>query len=190
MEKTNDGRIIEKRVKINKYFLKSILINYKKQRSLTWKDLAKKFGISEYTISHDWFKEHSTIPINHFKKLLRLNKIKFTDLKDKVKIMEPFWGQKANRKSKCILLSFPDINSEEYAEFYGIMLGDGCIYSDMSGFCISGNSVLDKIYYKEYLNNLIVSLFNVNPKIYYSKNIKSVRCVVYNQKIAKFLDLH
>ena len=56
MEKTNDGRIIEKRVKINKYFLKSILINYKKQRSLTWKDLAKKFGISEYTISHDWFK--------------------------------------------------------------------------------------------------------------------------------------
>jgi len=84
-------------------------------------------------------------------------------------------------------ITFPDIKTVEFAEFYGILLGDGCIYSNLNGICISGNSILDKDYIENYVAGLIKSLFNINPKIYFSKKEKSIRCVIYNRDIVRFL---
>ena len=84
-------------------------------------------------------------------------------------------------------ITIPKINSSLFAEFYGIMLGDGCVYSNLNGICISGNSILDNHYYNFYLSRMIQELFNVKPHIYYTKNTKSIRCAIYSQEIAKFL---
>ena len=67
------------------------------------------------------------------------------------------------------------------------MLGDGCIYSNLSGICISGHSILDKDYLENYVNNLILDLFKIKPKFYYSKKQKALRCILYSKKVVLFL---
>jgi intein/homing endonuclease len=83
-------------------------------------------------------------------------------------------------------IKIPNINTTEFAEFYGIMLGDGCIYSNMSGICVAGHSVLDYMYHKNRLGLLIRILFGIEPKYYYSKDQKLIRTVVYSREVAKF----
>ncbi len=80
-----------------------------------------------------------------------------------------------------------NINSKEFAEFYGIMLGDGCIYSNLSGICISGHITLDEKYHKEKIGKLISHLFDIKPKFYYSKDQKLLRTVIYSKEIVLFL---
>jgi len=80
-----------------------------------------------------------------------------------------------------------ETTSVDFAEFYGALLGDGCVYSNLNGVCISGNSELDKDYLEKYISNLIKKIFNITPKIYYSKNENSIRCLIYNRNIARFM---
>lgn len=84
-------------------------------------------------------------------------------------------------------MKLPNINSSEFAEFYGIMLGDGCVYSNLNGVCISGNSQLDHLYLRVYVKELIRKLFDIEPRIYYSKKEKSIRCIIYNRDVSRFL---
>ena len=51
-----------------------------------------------------------------------------------------------------------------------------------------GNSILDKDYLEVYVSNLIEKIFNIKPKIYYSKKKKAIRCIIYNREIARFLE--
>jgi DNA-binding transcriptional regulator WhiA len=88
--------------------------------------------------------------------------------------------------SKEIIL--PQINNPKFAEFYGIMLGDGCLYSNLYGICISGHKILDEEYHVKYLNQLSIELFGIKPKIYYSKKTKSIRTVIYSKRVALFLN--
>ena len=83
-------------------------------------------------------------------------------------------------------INLPNLNTEAFAEFYGIMLGDGCVYSNLSGICISGDSVLDEEYHKLRLTKLISFLYGVYPKIYYSKNQQSIRTIIYSKELAQF----
>ncbi len=185
----NDRRFIEKRVKINSKLLNSILVDIKDYHKLTGVSLANKLGISEHSIRHGWLRKGNTIPSSIFKKLMVLHPTwDYRKIKEKITILEPFWGQKIGVKSKIErLVKLPDHNKKEFAEFYGIMLGDGCIYSNLSGFCISSNSVLDKEYIESYVSKLILNLFGIKPKIYYSKQAKAIRCVIYSKKIANYL---
>jgi len=66
-------------------------------------------------------------------------------------------------------------------------LGDGCIFSNKMGICISGNSLLDKNYIEDYICPLIQRLFQIKPKIYYSNQSNSIRCVVYSKKLSEIL---
>ncbi len=84
-------------------------------------------------------------------------------------------------------IKLPSTTSEEFAEFYGAMIGDGCVYGDLVGFCITCNGVLDEWYVTNYLKNLCVSLFNIHPKIYYAKNEQVVRLVINSVEITRFL---
>jgi len=185
MNKTTDGRIIDRRVEINKQELKSIIVHIKENKNLTWKELANKLGVVEHTLKHDWINKNNTIPLSVFKKLLKMSDLSFSDFKNKIKIKSVFWGQRLGKKVKKVKL--PDQNSKEFAEFYGIMLGDGCVNSDLKGFVITGDKILEKRYYEEYLSNLVNKLFGIKPKIIYSKNTRVIRLVIYSRTICDFL---
>jgi len=82
----------------------------------------------------------------------------------------------------------PDINSEEFAEFYGIMLGDGCVYSNLTGICVSCDSLMDREYIMEYVPQLIEKLFGFSPKLYpyYDEN-RAIRCILYSKELTIFM---
>lgn len=189
MNRTSNGRFIDHRVKIDKDLLKKSLLEIKKFNNFTWQNLADQFNLCEYSIRHDWIKKGNTIPLSVFKSLIKIHPtLRFDDFKNQIRILKPFWGQKNGNKSSLEdKIIFPDVKSKDFAEFYGIMLGDGCVYADMSGFCISSDSLVDQQYNKEYISKLIFKLFGIKPKIYYSKTDRSMKCVIYSKKITNFI---
>jgi|TARA_Y100000310_G_scaffold243188_1_gene247624 hypothetical protein len=188
MNKTKDGRFIEKRVKIDKKLLRKIMLEIKSSKNYTWKRLSKELKIGEHMIRVDYLKKDRTIPLSMFNQLILLHKsLSFEKIKKNIQILNPFWGQKTREKNFKKDISFPNINSKEFAEFYGIMLGDGCIYSNLDGFCITGHKILEKEYYRNYLKNLIENLFSDAPKFSVSKEHNVIRCYLYSKQISSFL---
>ncbi|MBL7206641.1 MAG: hypothetical protein ISS36_03515 [Candidatus Aenigmarchaeota archaeon] len=184
LKKTLDGRFVEKRVKISSSLLQRIILDTKKHNEFTWNSFANYLGISTYTLRHDYLKGINTLPLSTLHKIININsELEWKIIKEKIKIINPFWGQKIIKYKN---VNFPDTFSEKFAEFYGIMLGDGCIYSNISGFCITCDAVLDKPF-MEYVKLLIIDLFGIEPKLYYSRNERVVRCVVYSQELVRFL---
>ena len=188
MNKTSDGRFVDKRVVIDKGLLKNIIYCIKIEKNINWKEFSKLLKISEQTIRHDWIHKN-TIPLKKFKLLINLSKnYTFNSFKDKIKIKEPFWGQRLKEgviKTKKVKI--PDKNNEKFAEFYGILLGDGCVFSNLNGFAISADKILDKNYVTVYINKLIFDLFEVYPSFYFSKKHRSLNCFLYSRILARYL---
>ncbi len=82
-------------------------------------------------------------------------------------------------------IKYPKITTEDFAEFYGALMGDGCIYQSGNTICISGNSKLD-VQYMYYLAKIANSLFGVFPHIYFSKNENAIRLIINNTELCKF----
>ena len=184
MNKTKDGRIIETRVRIDKEILKKLILEVKDSKKLTWKKFSDNLGVGEQMIKHDWVNKNDTLPLSIFHKLLKMRKKSLSDFRGKVEIKKPFWGQGINKGKK---VTIPNVNTEKFAEFYGIMLGDGCIFSDMKGIAITGDKILEKDYYERYLFNLIKDLFDSKPKVFYEKDNRGVRIIFYSRKVCNFL---
>ena len=189
MEKTKDGRIVDKRVLINKIILKNIILKIKNKNNWSWKQFANKLNVSTQILSHGWLIKNSTMPLNIFKKIISLdNSLNKEELMKKIKILEPFWGQKLEQGvDKTKIINFPDIHNSKFAEFYGILLGDGCLFSTLKGFSISGDKILDKDYFINYIGKLIKELFGVYPLFYYSKNTRSLTCILYRKKAVEYI---
>ncbi len=185
MLRTKDGRFIEKRVSIPLPQLKKIILEVKKNNKYTWKEFSQALGVSEDTIRINWYIKGRSIPFSLFEKLLSLSSLNKEDIT--FSILDPFLGQKNGIKSQIEAKIFlPQVNDKAFAEFLGIMSGDGCLYSNLSGICISGHKILDEQYYKKYLSELIVSLFRIRPHFYYSQEQNEIRCVIYSKKLALF----
>jgi hypothetical protein len=189
MERTSDGRILDKRVIINKKILKQILLNIKLKKQLSWKSFAIQLGVCEQTLSHDWLTKESTIPLELFEKVIKMDEeMDKSKIIKNIKIIEPFWGQKIiNGKDKSKNIKIPDKNSEDLAEFYGIMLGDGCLFSDLKALAITADQILENDYFRNYLDKLIYNLFKLHPKFYPDKNTRAIRCVLYSKNVVKYL---
>jgi len=186
MKKTEDGRFIETRIQASPEELQRIILGIKLRENYTWQEFASVLGVSKDTLRIGFYIKNQTLPLSVYTTLLSLNK----DPKIKVitKEYKPFWGQSKGKKSPLeSKLLIPDINNPLFAEFLGIMAGDGCIYANLSGICVSGHKTQDFIYYSHYLCKLIVSLFGITPRLYLSKDQNEIRCVVYSKKIALFL---
>jgi len=183
--KTPDGRYIDKRVKIDKEFLHQIISEIKDFRNFNWKNLSDNLEISKSSIN-DWMTREATIPLSIFRRLISMHPtLDYNDIKTKLVFLEPFWGQKINKFH--LPVKIPKTNDCRFAEFYGILLGDGCIYSNLTGLCISGDSLYDLCYIKNYVSPLVENLFGVEPKIYISKRERAVRCVLYSKIISRYL---
>lgn len=83
--------------------------------------------------------------------------------------------------------------NEFFCEFYGALLGDGCIskFQDFEGtkrtiICISGNKMLDSDYL-QYLKSKLKSEFNINSYFYKYKNRNMCLLTIKNKKFSLFL---
>ena len=85
------------------------------------------------------------------------------------------------------------IQNNKFLEFYGILMGDGCLSkytvgnSEKKIICITCNAIKDKAYVEKYVNNLIITLFKTKPKIRIRKD-NTIELKVYNKQIFEFLN--
>ncbi len=189
MKRTVDGRIIGKRVIIAKKLLKKILLDIKISNHFSWKKFANLLGVSEQTLRHEWLKDKSTVPYELFRKVLSMDrKINQKKIMNKIKFIEPFWGQKlAGGENKSKKINFPNKSRADFAEFYGIMLGDGCLFSDLKGLSITADRILEKDYFSKHVSHLIERLFGLTPKFYLTKGTRTIRCVLYSKNVVEYL---
>jgi intein/homing endonuclease len=74
----------------------------------------------------------------------------------------------------------------DFAEFIGIMLGDGNIYKNAIRITISS----EEQEFKKHIEKLFKTLFGIKPKIYHSKISKSLSLYVYSKKLRMLLEKH
>ena len=74
----------------------------------------------------------------------------------------------------------------DYAEFIGIMLGDGNIHRNTMRITISS----EEQEFKEHIKKLFKKLFGIEPKVYKSKISKSVSIYVNNKELRVLLEKH
>lgn len=81
----------------------------------------------------------------------------------------------------------PDVPTPEFAEFVGILLGDGYVSNLNRQICISMDGVLDKEYVIKIVRNHFVNLFGKDPCIHYPKTKRNVKCFIFSKEISTFL---
>lgn len=180
MNRTTDGRFKDERAIVESNNLQIVLEDIKSEKSWTWKEFGDSFGVSAHTLRHDWRKDADSIPLSVAQKLDEMSKI---DLDFKTK--SAWHGQKKGGRKSGMRGNIPSWNVE-FAELYGALLGDGCVYSNFNSFCITGNADLDEEYIG-YLSDLCNSVFNIDPKIHFQSEETVVRLTLNSRKIARFL---
>lgn len=157
---------------------KEILLFFKSKLGLTWRKLAKVLGINKSMI-YFYLSGSSKIPFVHILKLCEVSGVSLNTFQDlphsKVKHCGP----------NTFLV--PDTNSEKFAEFIGILLGDGCIYSNKESICVTGDKLLDREYFERHLNKLISELFSVDYYNYLCKKSRGIHCVINSKSLVEFL---
>lgn len=196
-------------IKKQKIFFQEIL----KTKKLSLRALSKKLNIN-YSNLKRFARGENSIPQDVFDKLMKRSKRKKYWLK-RIEHKSRYWGQsKAGKKwvlnitkkdlikKMEIVRSFRTIKkarfniNKNFYEFYGIMLGDGCISkfkkkgnnSFTYTIHISGHKLLDYSYHKDYIKPLIKNVFDKNCYIYRYRKNNSMYLRVISKEIA--LKLH
>lgn len=192
------GQLIrDERVTLPKSVQKELVEAAKRESNLTWKELSKKFNVSETTISEVWRKGKSTIPKTHFDSLINIvhksNKNKFYK---ECKVLSKNWGQIKGGKAAITRIrpinykySLEQMRSKirtvQFAELIGIILGDGNI--NPKGVRIS-LEYPQELKYAQHVSKLVVSLYDFEPKINIYKR-KDLRVNINSIHFAKLLRL-
>lgn len=181
MNRTEDGRFSEDRAVFESTNIGSVIDEVKDKQGWTWEEFADRFGVSAYTVRQSWRNEADSIPFSVADKLLELS-----DRDVSVSSKSAWHGQRKGGSRSNLRGKVPEQMSVEVAELYGALLGDGCLYSNLNGFCITGNMDLDQQYIK-YLQELSVSLFGTEPNIHFQEEESVVRLILNSRKVAAYL---
>ncbi|MFB6158422.1 MAG: hypothetical protein ABEJ95_02045 [Candidatus Nanohalobium sp.] len=181
MNRTSDGRFKEDRAVFESADIGSVIEDVKNDKGWTWRYFAQRFDISTYTARQGWRNEADSIPLFAAEKLQEMSEMDLSIQTLSLWHGQRKGGSKSKRRGKT-----PDNWNVELAELYGALLGDGCLYSNMNGFCITGNAELDEEYIR-YLGKLCVSIFNIEPKIYFQSEENVVRLILNSRKVAAYL---
>jgi len=93
MIRTKNGRFITERVRIDAKTISKVLSDIKKNKKLTWKELAHYFNVSEHVVRYEWRHAKTTIPMPVVKKLEKFGKRRLYG-----KVMPVWWGQKIDNR--------------------------------------------------------------------------------------------
>jgi len=184
------------RLKFVKGKQKELINDFRIKNKLSWKGLCDLFDV-KYGKLIAYFNETSLIDESIYNLFDSEEKYK----KFIVERKEGSWGMKRggrNSKGNTKKICFPK-DSKEFAEFYGIMLGDGnshktAFYNskeDKRGtymIRIVGDSVLDENYLKNYVKPLIEDLFKINVRIGEFKKSNAMYLECHSSELVHFLD--
>ena len=181
--------IIDRRLLFKRGLQRKFIETIKEGSNKLWVELAKELGIHVHTLRVDWCTEKMTLPYKKAKNLLSLYPFKSWDyiLKNYVKkILEPKWGQILSGSKSLKDINYPK-QSELFAEFLGIALGDG--HLDKKEFTLAG--YLYEKEHMDYAEKLIKNLFNLDSKRFIgSFNKNSTYLDVYSKRLVDFLLKH
>ena len=157
---------------------KAILTFFKLKLDFTWSQIANLLGVNRSMIFF-YLSGVSKMPFAHITKLCSSTGVS----------LEKFSTLPRTQIACCESNTFlvPDVNSEKFAEFIGILLGDGCIYSNKQSVCIAGDKLLDRDYFENHLNKLIFDLFSVRQHNYFCKKNRGMHCVINSKSLVNFL---
>jgi len=183
--------IAGKRLKFKTGLQAKFIRKIKEKSNLAWKPLANEAGVSDYTLRIDWLEEKSTIPYSIAAELLKKYPFaNFNEIKSEwvEKILPAHWGQKiggskAKESKNRKKISIP-AKSEELAEIFGAILGDG--HLDKRELTIT--SAFHEKRHLLYLKEKLKELFGVDSKVFIShtnKNVVILDC--YSTELVKFL---
>lgn len=179
------------RIWLEKGKQKELLEKEREKLGLTWGEFADKLGIKFGKLNSIHYEE-VCIDENIFNKLgLKKDYEKFI-----VQKLPEGWGQ--IKGGKLSSGSTKDIKipekSEELAELWGILLGDGHI-EKIQGYKkgvyhikVTGHSVLDKYYLINFVKPLIDKLFDVSSRIFPSKLNQALNIIADSRKIVDFFE--
>lgn len=177
----------------------SELINLVKKK-FTWPELSKKLSISENYLRNELRKEQRLLSEKTYNELCAL--INKTFDKFIIKKLNDNWGKiKGGKisKGKTKEITIPK-DSEELAEFYGAMLGDGNSYRKkyyesrnnkrgVYAIRIVGDSRLDKEYLLNYIKPIIENLFKVKVIVKFYTNKNAMHLESHGTKLIEFLEI-
>lgn len=151
---------------------------FKEKLFFTWAELAKCLGVNRGMIFL-YLNDTCRLPLIRLKELCKISGLS----------LDEFGELKVTSLKHCGngQIKLPSLYSTRLAEFCGILLGDGCIYSGNKAICISGHKIHDKLFLEKHIADMIYRLFGKYPSFYYDKRRNSLRCVVYSKKAADFL---
>lgn len=179
------------RIWLEKGKQKELLERERQKINLTWKEFAEKLEIKFGKLNSIHYEE-VCIEEEIFNKLsLSLEYKKFI-----VQKLQEGWGRiKGGKLSSGSTkeIKIPE-KSEELAELWGIMLGDGNINKTQDyklgvyNINITGHSILDKDYLLKFVKPLGEKLFGIKSRDYYSKFAKALHIYFDSRKIVDFFE--
>lgn len=182
------------RVKFLRNKQKELILNFKKEKGYGWSAYANFLGISTASLL-SWKNEELLIPLSAYLKLDPTKRYeKYIE-----EIREDNWGQViAGKKSKGNTkeIKTPSFN-KRLAEFTGIMLGDGNIFSyrkrtkertiSVHEVSICGNLKDETEYLKEFVLPLCKELFGIKPRIKNHEKNNEILIVMSSVRLVEFL---
>jgi len=161
------------RIKLKKGYQKRLILKAKK--NLTWKRLGELSQINKDYLRRDLLNERVLLSEKDYRELSKIAKIDYDEFI--LKTMNDNWGQvkggeKSLKEEKLLITK----KSKELAEFIGIMLGDGNIWTKKYYYYITvvGDSEKDKGYLLDYVNPLFKKLFKKEMYSYKHKSKKEL----------------
>lgn len=179
------------KIQLEKGKQRELLKKEKELRNLSWNDLSNELDIKFGRLKSYYYEETLLDELTFNKLSLSKDYKKFiiSKLKDN-------WGQSLGGKvspGNLKDIKIPE-KSEELAELWGILLGDGNIQRKSSykigvyNIKVTGHSILDRDYLINFVKPLIEKLFNVRVRVYKSKNCKAINIVADGRKLVDFFE--
>lgn len=182
------------RLKFTTNIQKQIIESFRKENNLTWAKYAELLEVNPNTLK-DWWREKRLLPMNTYEKLDPYKKFE----KYLVEIKNDNWG-----KSKGGILSTgkrKTIKKPEYspklAEFVGIMIGDGNIFTyrkkinlklfSVNQVRIAGNAKDENDYIRKFVPLLCYELFGITPKIKLHNKYNAIYACMNSVELVRFL---
>jgi hypothetical protein len=92
--------------------------------------------------------------------------------------------------------NYDSFNNPKFLEFYGIMIGDGCLSKYVQNYdncerkvvCVTGNAIKDYAYVKEYVSFLVERTYKFKPYIKIDKKQNEIVIYITNKKVFHSLE--
>ncbi len=160
------------RIKLKRGYQNKLILKAKESKNFSWKELAKELDCGITYLSFELNNEKRLLSKEIYEKLCKLSSQNYYRfIKDK---LDDNWGRakggkNSTRNPKLII----EKSSKDLAEFMGVMLGDGNIWTKEGGYyyiTIAGNYLKDKDYLESYINPLFRKLFGKVMQVRKNKN--------------------